>query len=72
MQDCWRGVDASAPLLLLGQRNEEPSGDLVGVAVKWLWLGNKSQIDLDVFSRRYAAGLLVRTTRRGEQQYCRE
>ena len=36
---------------------------LVGVAVKWLWLGNKSQIDLDVFGRRYAAGLLMRTTR---------
>jgi hypothetical protein len=51
------------PFFYWEKRNDEPGGYLVGVAVKWLRLGNKSQIDLDVFSRRYAAGLLMRTTR---------
>jgi hypothetical protein len=69
MQDCSEGRrSVGAPSFtrtkkLLGQRNDELSGYLVGVALKWLRLGNKSQIDLDVFSRRYAAGLLMRTTR---------
>lgn len=63
MQDCSEGRRCVGAPSLLAQRNDEPSGYLVGVAVKWLRLGNKSQIDLDVFSRRYAAGLLMRTTR---------
>ena len=32
-------------------------------AVKWLWLGNQRQINLDVFSRCDATGLLMRTAR---------
>lgn len=61
MQDCSEGRRCiGAPFF---KRNDEPSGDLVGVAVKWLRLGSKSHIDLDVFSQRYAAGLIMRTTR---------
>ena len=44
-------------------RTEVPGGCLLGIAVKWLWLGNQRQINLDVFSRCYAAGLLMRTAR---------
>ena len=47
----------------IGKKKGEPSGYLVGVAVRWLRFGNKSQIDFDIFRRRYAAGLLMRTTR---------
>ena len=44
-------------------RTEVPGGCLLGIAVKWLWLGNQRQINLDVFSRCYATGLLMRTAR---------
>jgi hypothetical protein len=35
---------------------------LLGIAVKWMRLGNQRQ-NLDVFSRCYATGLLMRTAR---------